>query len=113
MGVRDGVYVTPLSESILPSIINKSLRTLCSDFGIGVEERRITIEELELFQETAAIGTGAAISPISRIIDPDRGTTYEYGETPGPVCCKLFHALRDIQFGRAEDRHGWNERVEC
>lgn len=112
MGVREGVYVTPLSESILPSIINKSLRTLCRDFGIGVEERHIPVNELPLFEEAAAIGTGAAISPISRIIDPDLGITYEYGDAPGPVCCRLYHALRDIQYGRAEDRHGWNEIIE-
>ncbi len=112
IGVRDGVYVTPLSESILPSIINRSLRTLCHDFDIDVEERKIPVQELNYFQEAAAVGTGAAISPISRIIDPDLNTTYEYGEAPGPVCCRLFHALRDIQFGRAEDKHNWNEIIK-
>ncbi|MBQ9340335.1 MAG: branched-chain amino acid aminotransferase [Paludibacteraceae bacterium] len=107
IGIRDGVYVTPLSASILPSIINRSLRTLCYDFNIDVEERQIPVEELSMFQETAAVGTGAAISPISRIYDPDKQLTYEYGDAPGPVCCRLFNTLRDIQFGRAEDNHGW------
>lgn len=106
-GVKQGAYITPKSHSILPSIINRSLLTLCEDLGIPHEERQIPVEELAEFEEAAACGTGAAISPISRIIDPDCGQVYEYGDTAGPICCQLYHALRDIQYGRAEDRHGW------
>lgn len=105
--VKDGTYVTPKSDSILPSIINRTLMELCGDMGIGVEERRIAVTELGTFQEAASCGTGAAISPISRIIDPDNGITYEYGEQAGEVCQRLYKALRDIQFGRVEDKHHW------
>lgn len=111
-GVHNGVYVTPKSESILPSITNRSLQTLCEDLGIKHEERQIPVEELRLMQEAASCGTGAAISPISRIIDPDMGKIYEYGIAPGPICCKLYHALQDIQFGRAEDKHNWCVEIE-
>lgn len=105
--VKDGAYCTPKSASILPSIINRSLMQLCRDLGIPVEERRIPVEELGAFQEAASCGTGAAISPISRITDPDSGVVYEYGEEPGPVCRLLYKTLRDIQFGRVEDMHHW------
>ena len=111
-GVRNGVYVTPKSDSILPSITNRSLMTLCEDLHIPHEERQIPVEELRLMQEAASCGTGAAISPISRIIDPDMSKVYDFGITPGPVCCQLYHALQDIQFGRAEDTHGWNMLLE-
>lgn len=111
-GIRDGVYVTPKSESILPSITNRSLMTLCEDLGIAVEERQIAVEELAEMQEAASCGTGAAISPISRIMDPDYGRTYEFGDAPGPVCCRLYNALQDIQFGRAADLHGWCRVIE-
>ena len=37
---------------------------------------------------------------------------YDFGITPGPVCCQLYHALHDIQFGRAEDTHSWNMLLE-
>lgn len=106
-GIKDGVYITPDSESILPSITNRSLRTLCEDMGIPVEIRPIEVGELAEMQEAASCGTGAAISPISRVIDPDMGITYEFGMQAGPVCVKLYNALRDIQYGRAEDKHGW------
>ncbi|MBO4622193.1 MAG: branched-chain amino acid aminotransferase [Paludibacteraceae bacterium] len=105
--VKNGTYCTPKSDSILPSIINRSLLTLCGDLGIPVEERRIPVTELGEFQEAASCGTGAAISPISRITDPDTGITYNYGEEAGPVCQILYKSLRDIQFGRVEDKHGW------
>ncbi|MBR3647444.1 MAG: branched-chain amino acid aminotransferase [Paludibacteraceae bacterium] len=105
--VKNGTYCTPKSDSILPSIINRSLMELCHDMQIPVEERRIAVTELAEFQEAASCGTGAAISPISQITDPDTGIVYRYGEEAGPVCQKLYHALRDIQFGRVEDRHHW------
>jgi len=33
-------------------------------------------------------------------------------DEPGPVLTKLYHALKDIQYGRAEDKHGWCEVIE-
>lgn len=105
--VKNGTYCTPKSDSILPSIINRSLMQLCRDNGIPVEERRIEVSELGEFQEAASCGTGAAISPISTITDPDNGIVYNYGEEAGPVCQLLYHALRDIQFGRVPDIHNW------
>ena len=105
--VKNGIYCTPKSDSILPSIINRTLMDLCRDLGIPVEERRIPVTELGEFQEAASCGTGAAISPISRITDPDNGIVYNYGEEAGPVCQLLYKTLRDIQFGRVPDTHNW------
>lgn len=111
-GVRDGVYITPKSDSILPSITNQSLMTLARDLNIPVEERCVPVEELGEMQEAASCGTGAAISPISSIFDPDQGKTYDFGIAPGPICCRLYNALQDIQFGRAEDKHGWCRLID-
>ena len=110
--VKNGTYCTPKSDSILPSIINRSLMQLCRDQNIPVEERRISVEELADFQEAAACGTGAAISPISRITDPDNGVVYNYGEEAGPICRLLYKSLRDIQFGRVEDKHNWCDLIK-
>jgi len=104
--------VTPLSQSILPSIINDSLMTICRDLGIRVEQRKIPVTELGTFEEAASCGTGAAISPISRIIDPDEKKIYEYGEEAGQVCERLYKAIRDIQYARVEDVHNWRHYVE-
>jgi branched-chain amino acid aminotransferase len=107
-GIKDGVYVTPKSTSILPSITNKSLMQLAEDMGMKVERRPIDVEELSSFQEAGACGTAAVISPIERLDDPETGHSYVFGKEPGPISTKLYHALRAIQLGEAEDVHGWN-----
>ncbi len=109
----DGVaYVTPRSTSILPSITNDSLMTLAREMGIGILRRRIRIEELANFTECGACGTAAVIAPISRIIDPDRGITYEFGDQPGEISTLLYHRLQDIQYGRSIDRYNWCTIIE-
>ncbi len=105
-------YLTPLSSAILPSITNDSLMTLAKERGIKVTRRRILLEELSEMTEAAACGTACVISPIDKVVDPEQGRTYSFGSEPGPVLSELYHALRDIQFGRAEDRHGWTEVIE-
>lgn len=109
-GIKNGVYVTPKSTSILPSITNRSLMQIAEDMGIKVERRQIAIEELEEMEEAGACGTAAVISPISRIDDPEAGKSYIISKDgkPGPVSEKLYNALRAIQLGEAEDKHGWN-----
>ena len=76
-GIKNGVYVTPDSQSILPSITNNSLMALARDNGIAVERRPVLLEELEQMSECGACGTAAVISPIARVIDPDYGKIYE------------------------------------
>ena len=99
-------YLTPRSSAILPSITNDSLMTLAREMGIKVTRRRIRVEELAEMQEAAACGTACVISPITKVFDPEKNTTYLFGE-PGPVLTRLYHALQDIQYGRVEDKHGW------
>lgn len=112
-GIKDGVYVTPESTSILPSITNKSLMQIAEDLGIKVERRRIAIEELEDMQEAGACGTAAVISPIQCIDDPEVGKSYVISQDgkPGPVSKKLYDAIIAIQYGIAEDKHGWTRVV--
>ena len=99
-------YLTPRSSAILPSITNDSLMTLAREMGMKVSRRKIRVEELSDMQEAAACGTACVISPITKVLDPDKDVTYHFGE-PGPVLTKLYHALQDIQYGRVEDKYGW------
>lgn len=106
-GIKDGKYITPKSPSVLPSITNKSLRQLAKDMGLEVEERNIPVEELPTFSECGGCGTAAVISPIGMIYDLDTKITYDYGSEVGEISMKLYTLLQDIQYGRAEDKHGW------
>ncbi len=108
-GIKNNTYVTPESTSILPSITNKSLMVLAREFGMTVEQRHVPVEELETFEEAGACGTAAVISPIERIDDYDEKKSYVFSHDgkPGPVCDKLYHKLRAIQYGDEPDVHGW------
>lgn len=108
-GIKGNKYITPESTSILPSITNMSLMQVAKDLGMEVEKRPVLVEELATFDEAGACGTAAVISPIQRVDDLDEGHSYKLAEegVAGPVCTKLYHALRAIQYGDAEDKYGW------
>ena len=113
-GIKNNTYVTPASESILPSITNKSLRQLAKDLGMKVEERQIPLEELSTFEEVAACGTAAVCSPVSEIDDLDTGEKYVISpdRKPGPVTTRLYDKIRAIQYGEEPDVHGWCEVLD-
>lgn len=112
-GIRGDSYITPHSDSILPSITNKSIRQLAEDLGMKVELRHIPVEELETFEEVGACGTAAVISPVGQIDDLDTGRQYFFGDgTPGPKSTMLYNKLVAIQHGEEPDTHGWTEVIE-
>ena len=111
-GIKDNTYITPESESILPSITNKSLMTLASEIGMKVEQRKVPYEELATFEEIGACGTAAVISPIKRIYDADEEKEFFYGKEPGPWSTKLYNKLRAIQYGDEADLFGWTTLVD-
>lgn len=111
-GIKNNTYVTPKSDSILPSITNMSLIDLAVSMGMKAERRPVPIEELETFDEVGACGTAAVISPIKRIVDDSTGKEYLYGKQPGPVTVKLYNKLLAIQCGDEADTFGWVTIVE-
>ena len=113
-GIKENTYVTPKSESILNSITNMSLIEIARDMGMKAERRQVPVEELSTFVETGACGTAAIISPIARIVDPEKNKIYEYCKDglPGRVSLELYHKLVSIQYGDEPDQHGWITLVE-
>jgi len=112
--IKGDKYITPASESILPSVTNLSLRQLAKDMGLTVEERHIPVEELAEVDEAAACGTAAVASPVAEIHDLDKDTKYIIAKDgkPGPVVTALYNKLRGIQLGEEEDIYGWNTIIE-
>jgi branched-chain amino acid aminotransferase len=108
-GIKGNTYITPGSNSILPSITNKSLQQLAGDIGLTVERRSIEVEELATLEEAAECGTAAVITPISQIDDLDEHKSYVFSKDgkPGPICEKLYNKLKAIQCGDEPDPYGW------
>ncbi len=112
--IIDGKYVTPKSDSILPSITNRALMQLARDMGVEVVERHITVDELSNATEAGACGTAAVISPVGTIRDVDTGKEYVISpdRKPGPISTALYDKLNAIRLGECEDTYGWNTIVE-
>ncbi len=113
-GIKGDTFVTPKSQSILPSITNMSLQKLAESMGMKVEKRPVLLEELAEFDEAGACGTAAVITPIHKVFDPETDTTYTFGDAsnPGPVTTKLYETLTGIQKGDLEDPFGWTKILD-
>jgi len=115
LAIQGNKYVTPLSDSILPSITNKSLQQVAQDLGLTVEKRKIALEEVADFDEINACGTAVVITPIKSIDDKARledaapVKTYNMpsGEEVGKTSKKIYDRIRGIQDGIEEDIHNW------
>ena len=112
-----GKVVTPkLTGSILPGITRKSICELLRYEGTLVEERLISVDELEEAMENGTLeeawgcGTAAVVSPIGEFMYKDKVFTVNDGKI-GKVTQHLYDTLTDIQWGRTEDPFGWTVKV--
>lgn len=108
---KDDQYVTPDSESILPSITNKSIITLAEEMGLRPQRRAVDVEEIFGFKEAGCCGTAAIITPVASITYHERKAIYCPDGKPGKWCTALYNRLLDIQHGDAPDKYGWIRRV--
>ena len=108
---KDGVYVTPSSNSILPSITNKSLVQVATDMGIKVERRPVAFSEIDNFVAVGACGTAVVITPVNNIHRDGKVYTFASDAVNG-VLPKLYKELTDLQYGRTKDKYGWMRLIE-
>ena len=106
---KDGKFVTPKSNSILPSITRRSLEVVAKDYlGMEVEEREVYLDEVKDFAECGLCGTAAVISPVGKINDHGKEICFPSGmEKMGPTIQKLYDTLTGIQMGKIEAPKGW------
>ncbi len=109
----NGTVVTPaLTGSILPGITRRSCIELLQSWGVPVEERLLSIDELVAaiengtLEEAWGTGTAAVISPIGLLNYKGNEYVVNNGEI-GPMAQKLYDELTGIQWGRTADPFGW------
>lgn len=107
--IKGDRYITPKSDSILPSVTNRSFQQIAKDMGLTVECRPMLLEELRDVDEAAECGTAAVAAPISEVRDLDTGESFVIAKDgkPGAVTSELYRRLRAIQNGEAPDDYGW------
>jgi len=113
-----GEIVTPkLTGSILPGITRKSCIEVLKDEGYTVNERLLSLEELEAamangtLEEAWGCGTAAVVSPIGELAYKDEIFTVNGGKI-GPVTQHLYDTLTGIQWGKLDDKYGWTVPIE-
>ena len=117
MFMIDGKLITPaLSDSILAGITRDSVLTIARDWGLHVEERKVSVEEIiqalkeGRVSEAFGVGTAATVAHIELI-----GTAEGDFQLP-PVekrefSNKVLAELDAIRTGKKEDRYGWIVKV--
>lgn len=105
---KDGQFVTPKSNSILPSITKKSLLQIAVDLDLNPLEMRLAIDNvLDEFAEAGAIGTAAVISPVGSLTYQGQKYVFHSETEAGPITKKLYDRLYNIQRGDRPDDHDW------
>ncbi len=116
MFIEDGKLITPgLNDTILAGVIRDSVLELARDAGIETREQAYPIAELVTklrtgkIEEAFACGTAATITAISNFQMED-GESFAL-TAPGRLTEQLYRKLTAVQYGRAEDTHGWRRQV--
>lgn len=101
--------------TILDGITRKSVMTVLEELGYEIEERRITVDELEdlyhagQLHEVFGAGTAATVSMIKEL--KYRDLVMEFNTQAAIVAPAALKALNDIRYGKTADTHEWMVRV--
>jgi branched-chain amino acid aminotransferase len=114
MFMLDGVLITPSTrDTVLKGVTRDTVLTLAREWGIPVEERRISVSEIVkgikdgTLTEAFGVGTAATIAQIAEIGFEDTLFTLSDPSTRS-FSTKMFKALNDLKYGLTTDKFGWN-----
>lgn len=114
----NGTVVTPmLNGSILPGVTRNSCIALCKKWGLAVEEKKISIDEIfeaykaGVLEEVWGTGTAAVVSPVGELRWIDNIMTVGNGDI-GELTHKLYNTITNIQTGIIEDDMNWTVEVK-
>lgn len=115
--IRDKAITPDVNQdTILEGVTRDSVITLLREKGVTVEERPLSMDEIEeaykagQLKEAFGTGTAASIAPIAKL-------TYKNDVMELPhieeweLCNWLKKELADIRYGRKADNHGWIYKV--
>jgi len=113
MFVINGKLLTPeLSETILDGVTRRSALQLAKDWGVEVEERRVSVAELQeamendTLEEAFGCGTAATIAHIEAIADGDK--VYQLPKVEDrKLSNRLMKHFVDLKKFKTDDPHGW------
>ncbi len=95
--VRDGKLISPPNDNSLESITQSTILELASDFGIPIERRNVTRDEVYIADEVFLTGTAAEVTPVRALDHRVIGSG-----SRGEMTQKLQSAYFDVVNGRNE-----------
>ncbi|MNO97633.1 Branched-chain-amino-acid aminotransferase 2 [compost metagenome] len=112
-----GKVITPeLNGSILAGVTRDSIIELLRNWGIPVEERRISMEEIQqaynnhTLEEVFGTGTAAVISPVGELFWNEQQMIINEGHI-GKLSQQLYDTITGIQTGLVPDTLQWTVQV--
>ena len=115
--IGDEIVTPKLTGSILPGITRKSCIEVLKNQGYTVNERLLSLEELEKAMEDGTLeeawgcGTAAVVSPIGELCYKDKKCIINNGKI-GKVTQELYDTLTGIQWGTMPDTYGWTYEIK-
>ncbi len=113
--IGDTLLTAPNNDRILNGVTRRSIMQLAADHNIKVEERRVSIKEMNQaaqdgsLKEIFGTGTAAVIVPIKGYKHED--FKHELPDVQDSYATMLKKALVDIHYNRVEDKHNWLVRL--
>jgi branched-chain amino acid aminotransferase len=110
--INNELVTPPLDGSLLEGTTRDTVLRLARDWGLKVNERRISIDEIistannGTLSEVFGTGTAAVISPVGTIQHQDTLIAINGGET-GTLSQKFYDEVTAIQYGEKPDKFGW------
>jgi branched-chain amino acid aminotransferase len=114
--IGDEVVTPPLTGTILPGVTRDSALALMRKWGLKVNERQISIDDVVhahargALKEVWGTGTAAVISPVGELAYKGGRMVINDGKI-GSLTQRLYDAIVGIQYGQAPDPDGWAVEV--
>lgn len=115
--INDILLTPELDGTILDGVTRSSVIELARSYGVKVEERKVSIDEIVegikngKLADAFGVGTAAAVIPISHL--GIKGEKMELCSLDKrPLSFRLKKDLDDMKFGNTADKFGWITKVK-
>ena len=100
--IKDGKIYEPEIASALTGITRDSVMTIAREFGLEVQSKRLTRDDIYIADEAFFTGTAAEVTPIRELDDRIIGNGAR-----GPITQKIQARYFDVVNGRAPEYDHW------
>lgn len=115
--IGDTLITPALNGSILPGVTRDAVIALCGQWGIPLEERLISVDEVVEAARSGALkecfgtGTAAVVSPVGELRYEEDRMEIGTGKI-GELTRRIYDTITGIQLGKIQGPDGWCVEVK-